>query len=50
MGRNRICLFIPCHRVVGAAGPGGFSAPGGLALKRRLLDLEGAGRISSRRP
>ncbi len=41
MGRNRICLFIPCHRVVGAAGPGGFSAPGGVALKRRLLALEG---------
>jgi methylated-DNA-[protein]-cysteine S-methyltransferase len=40
MGRNRLCLFIPCHRVVGAAGPGGFSAPGGLALKRRLLELE----------
>jgi methylated-DNA-[protein]-cysteine S-methyltransferase len=40
MARNRICLFIPCHRVVGAAGPGGFGAPGGVRLKRRLLSLE----------
>ncbi|HXG62598.1 MAG TPA: methylated-DNA--[protein]-cysteine S-methyltransferase [Planctomycetota bacterium] len=40
LARNRICLFIPCHRVVGAAGPGGFTAPGGVRLKRRLLSLE----------
>jgi hypothetical protein len=33
--------------VVGAAGPGGFSAAGGLALKRRLLELEG-GRLAIR--
>ena len=41
MARNRILLVIPCHRVV-AAGGGlrGFSAPGGLATKRLLLDLE----------
>ncbi len=38
--RNPVCLFIPCHRVVGAAGPGGFSGRGGVALKRRLLALE----------
>jgi len=42
MARNRVCLFIPCHRVVGAAGPGGFSATGVLSTKRRLLALEGA--------
>lgn len=41
MARNRFFLFVPCHRVVGAAGLGGFSAPGGAALKRRLLELEG---------
>lgn len=41
MGRNPICLFIPCHRVVSAAGLGGFSAPAGTALKRRLLAREG---------
>lgn len=41
MARNRVPLVIPCHRVVGAAGSlGGFSAPGGIEAKRRLLDLE----------
>jgi len=40
MRRNPICLFIPCHRVVGTAGLGGFSSPGGLAQKQALLDLE----------
>ncbi|MCY2989774.1 MAG: MGMT family protein [Planctomycetota bacterium] len=39
--RNRIPLVIPCHRVVGAAGAlGGFSAPDGINLQRRLLQLE----------
>jgi methylated-DNA-[protein]-cysteine S-methyltransferase len=38
--RNRICLFIPCHRVVASTGLGGFTSPGGLAQKRALLDLE----------
>lgn len=49
MARNRFCLFVPCHRVVRAAGLGGFSAPGGIALKRRLLELEGGGRDRPRR-
>jgi methylated-DNA-[protein]-cysteine S-methyltransferase len=40
MAKNPVCLFIPCHRVVGASGLGGFSSPGGLAQKRLLLDLE----------
>ena len=41
MASNRVPLVIPCHRVVGSAGKlGGFSAPGGLETKRRLLDLE----------
>ena len=40
-GRNPVPLFIPCHRVVAADGSlGGYSAPGGLALKRRLLAHE----------
>jgi len=38
-GANPIVLFIPCHRVVAASGPGGFGA--GLEWKRRLLELEG---------
>ncbi|MBX9789440.1 MAG: methylated-DNA--[protein]-cysteine S-methyltransferase [Pirellulales bacterium] len=41
MAGNRVPLVIPCHRVVGSAGKlGGFSAPGGLETKQRLLDLE----------
>lgn len=42
MAKNRIPLVIPCHRVVASAGAiGGFSAPSGIGMKRRLLDLEG---------
>ncbi len=41
-GRNPIPIIIPCHRVVGAKGPGGYSADGGLDTKRFLLALEGA--------
>jgi methylated-DNA-[protein]-cysteine S-methyltransferase len=40
MKSNRIPLIIPCHRIVGAGGPGGYSAPQGLALKQRLLAME----------
>jgi methylated-DNA-[protein]-cysteine S-methyltransferase len=41
MATNRVPLVVPCHRVVAASGGlGGFSAPDGLAMKRRLLDLE----------
>jgi methylated-DNA-[protein]-cysteine S-methyltransferase len=42
MATNRLPLIIPCHRVVGSGGKlGGFSAPQGLAMKVRLLDMEG---------
>jgi methylated-DNA-[protein]-cysteine S-methyltransferase len=42
-GRNPIPILIPCHRVVGADGAlTGFSAPGGIETKRKLLQLEGA--------
>lgn len=42
MKTNRIPLLIPCHRVVGAGGSlGGYSAPSGLDMKRRLLAAEG---------
>lgn len=37
--KNRLPLVIPCHRVVAAGGLGGYG--GGLALKKRLLRLEG---------
>jgi len=40
MKRNPVCLFIPCHRVVGSGGLGGYSGAGGLETKRRLLSLE----------
>lgn len=38
--RNRLPIFIPCHRVVGADGPGSYGSLG-LEYKRRLLALEG---------
>jgi O-6-methylguanine DNA methyltransferase len=38
--RNRLGLFIPCHRVVAAGGLGSYGSHG-LAYKRRLLELEG---------
>jgi methylated-DNA-[protein]-cysteine S-methyltransferase len=41
-GRNPVPLVVPCHRVVAVDGLGGFSADGGPALKRRLLEREGA--------
>ncbi len=41
VGRNRISLFIPCHRVVGANGSlTGYA--GGISRKAALLKLEGA--------
>lgn len=43
MRRNRWPLIVPCHRVIAAGGNlGGFSAPAGLDMKRRLLQLEGS--------
>lgn len=43
MGRNPWPLIVPCHRVLAADGrPGGFSAPGGVSTKLRMLRLEGA--------
>lgn len=38
-GANPIPLIIPCHRVVAADGLGGFL--GGLAMKRKLMEIEG---------
>jgi len=43
LGKNPFPPIVPCHRVMGADGRMvGFSATGGIALKRRLLALEGA--------
>jgi len=44
MSSNPIPILIPCHRVVGSGGgPGGFSAPRGIELKRWLLEREAEG-------
>jgi methylated-DNA-[protein]-cysteine S-methyltransferase len=41
MAKNRYPLIVPCHRVLAAGGDlGGYSAPDGLAMKRRLLAME----------
>lgn len=41
LGKNCVPLVIPCHRVLYAGGKlGGFSAPGGIELKQRMLRLE----------
>ena len=43
LARNPLPIIVPCHRVIASSGNlGGFS--GGLALKKRLLELE-AGRL-----
>jgi len=39
--RNQDAPFIPCHRVVGYNGMGGYSAPGGIKRKLILLKKEG---------
>jgi methylated-DNA-[protein]-cysteine S-methyltransferase len=43
LARNPIPLIIPCHRVLRSDGHlGGFSAPGGLTTKQKLLRHEGS--------
>lgn len=43
MGANPMPLVVPCHRVLGADGKaGGFSGPGGVPFKMRMLELEQA--------
>jgi methylated-DNA-[protein]-cysteine S-methyltransferase len=37
--RNRFAVFVPCHRVVAAAGLGGYGSLGS-SYKKRLLALE----------
>jgi len=41
MAANRIPLVVPCHRVISSdGGLCGYSAAGGVRMKRRLLELE----------
>ena len=43
LSRNSCPIVIPCHRVLcSGGGLGGFSAPGGLTTKLRLLRMEAA--------
>jgi len=43
LAENPVPIIVPCHRVVAADGKaGGFSAPGGVCTKLRLLSIEGA--------
>jgi methylated-DNA-[protein]-cysteine S-methyltransferase len=43
LGTNPWPLLVPCHRIVSAAGKmTGFSGPGGVKTKLKLLALEGA--------
>ena len=43
MARNPYPPIVPCHRVLGSDGSlRGYSGPGGLALKTRLLEIEGS--------
>jgi methylated-DNA-[protein]-cysteine S-methyltransferase len=43
LGSNPFPIVVPCHRVMAAGGKsGGFSAPGGLVTKLKLLEIEGA--------
>ncbi len=43
LGANPWPLLIPCHRVIAASGKmTGFSGPGGVTTKVKLLALEGA--------
>lgn len=43
MAANPIPLVVPCHRVLASSGKaGGFSAPGGVATKMRMLAMEQA--------
>ena len=40
-GANALALFVPCHRVIGTDGAlTGYA--GGIAVKQKLLDLEGS--------
>src|SRR3954452_17777991 len=43
LGSNPFPIVVPCHRILAADGSlHGFSAPGGIATKRRMLEIERA--------
>lgn len=48
VGKNPLCIIIPCHRVIGSTGKlTGYA--GGLDRKRALLDIEQESRLAVRR-
>jgi methylated-DNA-[protein]-cysteine S-methyltransferase len=48
VGRNPLCVIVPCHRVVGTNGAlTGYA--GGLKRKKFLLDLEEPAEVQSAR-
>ena len=42
MAKNPFFVVVPCHRIGDPSKLGGFSAPGGVVTKRRMLEIEGA--------
>jgi methylated-DNA-[protein]-cysteine S-methyltransferase len=43
LAKNPFAIVVPCHRVVASNGKlGGFSAPGGINTKLRMLAIEGS--------
>lgn len=43
LGHNPLPIIVPCHRIIGADGKlVGFSASGGVQVKLKMLDIEGA--------
>ncbi len=41
LAKNPLPLIIPCHRIIRSDGKmGGFSAPGGITFKKKMLELE----------
>ena len=46
MRSNPYPIVVPCHRVLRSdGGLGGYSGPGGVKFKRRLLEMEAAARV-----
>ena len=40
-GQNKLLIVIPCHRVIRSDGlMGGYSANGGILLKKKLINFE----------
>ena len=39
--QNKLVLLVPCHRVIKTdGGLGGFTSPGGIKLKKKILGFE----------